>query len=281
MRPSPNRPLDMRASKVKTIRSLDRGLDVLLALEAARAASLHDLHVHTGLPKATLTRILLTLEGRGLIWQRVADSKYRPAYGLKARARHIEETDRVVEAASPVLLELTRTTGLAAHLAVPRDDHMEICEARRPNAPLEESRRRVGRRINMLLSALGRAYLAFSPSDERDRALERLQKGEGPGYDLARDRNWVKRMLEETRRQGYGTRDPADRGDSDRPKRPFKEDTTAIAVPIIVRGRVVGAINLLWRRNLASTRQIARRYLKDLSTAAAHIGQRLGDDAAT
>ncbi len=271
----------MRASKVKTIRSLDRGLDVLLALEDARAASLHDLHRHTGLPKATLTRILLTLEGRGLIWQRVADSMYRPAYSLKARARRIEETDRIVEAASPVLLELTRTTGLAAHLAVPRDDHMEICEARRPNAPLKESRRRVGRRVNMPLSAMGRVYLAFSPADERDRVLERLRKSEGPGHDLARHRNWVKNMLEETRRQGYGARDPVDRGDADRPNRGFRDDTTAIAVPIIIRGRVVGAINLLWRKNLASTRQIARRYLKVLSTAAARIERRLGDDPAT
>lgn len=96
----------MRASKVKTIRSLERGLDVLLALEAGRAASLHDLYLRTKLPKATLTRILLTLAGRGMIWQRVADGKYRPGYTLKESARLIEETDRVVETASPVLLQL-------------------------------------------------------------------------------------------------------------------------------------------------------------------------------
>ncbi|MFN8838211.1 MAG: helix-turn-helix domain-containing protein, partial [Burkholderiales bacterium] len=68
----------MRATRVKTIRALDRGLDVMLRLHEMRAASLHDLHRATALPRATLTRILLTLEQRGLVWQRIADGAYLP-----------------------------------------------------------------------------------------------------------------------------------------------------------------------------------------------------------
>lgn len=55
----------MREYKVKTIRALDRGLEVLQTLHEFRNASLHDLYLATGLPKATLTRILATLESRG------------------------------------------------------------------------------------------------------------------------------------------------------------------------------------------------------------------------
>jgi len=263
----------MRASKVKRIRSLERGLDVLLALEAVRAASLHELHLSTRLPKATLTRILLTLEGRGLIWQRVADQKYRPGYTLKERARHFEEIDQIAEAASPVLLALTRKTGLSANLTVPREDFMEVCELRLPNAPLKESRKRVGKRINLLLSGTGQAYLAFSPAHVRERALERLRRSERRGYALARDRDWVRRMLNETRRRGYAIRDIAHGGDFDSPRREYNDGNAAIAVPILVAERVVAAINLLWRERLATTEEIARRYLKDLNAAAEQISQ--------
>ncbi|MFI7294793.1 hypothetical protein [Streptomyces sp. NPDC050121] len=42
----------MRQYQVKTISSLECGLRVLKALEEMRAASLHDLHQVTGIPKA-------------------------------------------------------------------------------------------------------------------------------------------------------------------------------------------------------------------------------------
>jgi IclR family mhp operon transcriptional activator len=270
----------MRASKVKTIRALDRGLDVLLALEAAGATSLHELHEQTALPKATLTRILLTLEHRGLIWQRAADGKYHPGYTLKERARHLEETDRIVEVGSPILLELTRKTGLGAHLALPREDHMEICEAQRPSAPPAESRHRLGRRINMLLSGHGGAYLAFSPAEVCERALERLRRSERRGYVLTRDRDWVRRMLDETRKRGYATRNPVHGGDFDKPSSEHDDGTTAIAVPIAVGGRVVATINLHWSRRAGTTAQIARRHLKDLRAAAELIARKLEDGAA-
>jgi IclR family mhp operon transcriptional activator len=51
----------MRHYKVKPIQSLERGLHVLAKLREMRAASLHDLHRATGIPKPTLTRILYTL----------------------------------------------------------------------------------------------------------------------------------------------------------------------------------------------------------------------------
>ena len=62
--------------KVKSVRSLERGIDVLLEIHRSRAASLRELHESTGLPKATLLRMLLTLSKRGLVWQRIADGAF-------------------------------------------------------------------------------------------------------------------------------------------------------------------------------------------------------------
>ena len=50
----------MRDYRVKPIDSLSRGLEVLQVLQEVRAAGLHDLHLATGIPKPTLTRIFMS-----------------------------------------------------------------------------------------------------------------------------------------------------------------------------------------------------------------------------
>src|SRR3712207_6889126 len=44
------------ATKVKSVRALERGLDVLEAIRDCRAVTLNDLHNQTGLPRATILR---------------------------------------------------------------------------------------------------------------------------------------------------------------------------------------------------------------------------------
>ena len=91
----------MRQYQVKTISSLERGLRVLKALEEMRAASLHDLHQVTGIPKASLIRILHTCNKEGLVWQRLADGAFvaslRPH--LHAFTRGLEKDRAAVDAA--------------------------------------------------------------------------------------------------------------------------------------------------------------------------------------
>ena len=266
----------MRASKVKTVRSLERGLDTLRALGNIRAASLHELHVITQLPKATLTRVLLTLERCGLIWQRVGDSKYRPSYTLKDQARHISESDLTVEIASPLLLELAKKTRLKAHLALPRGDHMELCEASYSDAAGKDSRQSVGCEVNMLRSGLGLAYLAFCNEEQRQQTLKQLRASERAGNAIARNAAWVTRVLDETQRRGYGIRYVDYGKDFDKPKRESNDGMAAIAVPVMVGDRAIGSINLLWSERLATHEAIARRYLRDIKATAERIAQRLG-----
>src|SRR4051812_50228505 len=75
----------MRDYRVKPIDSLSRGLAVLQVLQEARAASLHDLHLATGISKPTLTRILKTAHQHGLVWQRMVDGAFLPSHTLQRR----------------------------------------------------------------------------------------------------------------------------------------------------------------------------------------------------
>jgi IclR family mhp operon transcriptional activator len=266
----------MRSYRVKTIRALERGLDVLHMLQRSSAASLHDLHRASGLAKATLMRVLVTLERRGLVWQRMADGAYLPSHVLQARARHFEDDQHLVEVASPVLERLVRRVDWPSILAVPRLDYMEVIETNRPRSyfhhiPLGP----IGFRINMLRSATGRAYLAFCGDSELEAVLARLRASNHAGDALARNAAWVARMIYETRRQGYGLRHPDFGGHYDKPRSAWDDGRNSIALPIAAGGAVIGCVNLTWIAKVATAQEIVRRYLGSLREATAEIARRM------
>ena len=118
----------------KTIRSLERGLRVLNALQASPISSLHDLYLTTRIPKPTLLRILVTLELAGVVSRRLADGHYRIS-ALNSVARKRDRYDRVAEAAAPVLDRLCRKVSWPSDLMMPAGDHMEIRESSRVRTP--------------------------------------------------------------------------------------------------------------------------------------------------
>ncbi len=261
---------------VKIVRALNRGLDVLQAIQAAKAASLHDLHVATALPKPTLLRILKTLIGRDLVWQRIADGAYIASYTFSKRAGATDEETHLAEVAAPILADLCKRVRWPSILAVPRLDHMVVIETNRPMsyfnyilaAPL-------GFRINMLRSASGRTYLAFCSQKERAAILARLRNSSRPGDALARSTVKLNKVLADTRVRGYGTRDPDFGGHYDQPRSRVDDGRNSIAVPVHVGGEIAGCINLTWVAKLASVSTIVERFLPELDTAARTIGQRM------
>ncbi|MCZ6895474.1 MAG: helix-turn-helix domain-containing protein [Gammaproteobacteria bacterium] len=66
-------------AKIKTIRSVERAVQVLEFLQADAPASLEDVHRGTGLPRATAARVLLTLLAQlmaALHYRRVRDPSH-------------------------------------------------------------------------------------------------------------------------------------------------------------------------------------------------------------
>jgi IclR family transcriptional regulator, mhp operon transcriptional activator len=102
----------------KTIRALERGLQVLDALRANRILPLQDLHRVTRIPKPTLLRILQTLDRAGLVSRRLADGHYRLSTHTGV-GRKRDRYDRVAEAAAPVLFRLCEQVKWPSDLFVP------------------------------------------------------------------------------------------------------------------------------------------------------------------
>jgi IclR family mhp operon transcriptional activator len=262
----------MTAQSVKSIRALERGLDVLQALQTGAGAGLKDLHEITGLPKATLLRILRTLSERNLIWQRMADGAYLPS--ARSGRAPVDDASALVEVASPIMAQLCERVNWPSVLAVRRGGEMEIIETNRPRSHVSHLPiGPVGARINMLLTSTGRAYLGFCSQEEREEVLAILRRSAAPADAFARDAVWVARTVAQTQAQGYGRRDPAMAGEG---RGPMPDDgRNSIAVPIIVAGQVVAAMNLTWTRRAASTGQIVADYLGELRAAAAEMAREL------
>lgn len=266
----------MREYKVKTIRALERGLEVLEYLHNARAASLHDLHLATGLPKATLTRIIATLNKRGVVWQRLADGAYMASHTVQARSPRLVDEDHLVEVASPVLERLCQQVNWPSVLAVPRLDHMAVVETNRQKSYFSHILRGpIGFRINILRSATGRAYIAFCGQTERSAVLQRLRNSSEPGNFMARKPAMVERLLDETRLLGYGHRASDFGGHFDKTRREWNDGRDSIAVPVWAGEEVVAVVNLTWMHKVATVEQIVKAHLPRLTEAAREISTRL------
>ena len=255
------------------IRALERGLQVLDALQSNAISSLHEIHIATRIAKPTLLRILRTLECGGLVSRRLVDGRYRLS-GLRRSARKRDRFDEVAEAAAPVLYRLCREVLWPSDLLVPAGNHMERRETSRAHSPFPihpaHEMNQVGQPVGWLLSAVGRAYLAHCPDKEREAILRRLRKTGKVDDQLAHDRKRLERILTETRRAGYGARDTRFVGGFyDAP--PHDDGLAAIAVPLLDRARVHGSINILFIRTAFSVEEFAARHLGALQAAAHEI----------
>ncbi|QYZ69130.1 helix-turn-helix domain-containing protein [Neotabrizicola shimadae] len=262
---------------VKSITALSRGLLVLQRLQAAGALTLADLHRQTGLPKATLLRILKTLAEAGAVWQRMVDGAWVPSFSLAEMAGRMDREHQLVEVASPVLADLTARVEWPSVLAVPRLTHMEVLETNAARAyfdriPLGP----VGFQVNMLRSASGRAFIAFCEAPVREAILETLRRSERKGDRLARLPDRVAALLAETRAQGFGLRDPDFGGHFDEGRSTHDDGRESLALPIRLGPHVPGTLNITWTRRALPRARALALLVPAAREAADEIARRMG-----
>lgn len=257
---------------MKTINALERGLDVLRKLNERHGQSLAELHAATGIPKPSLLRILDTLEASGFAWRAIGDGRYRRRFALILRPSIADELLAIGEIAAPFLENLRRKVIWPSDVLVFRDFRMELVETSRRQSPLGVAMYPLGYRVEMFLSAPGRAWLAFCSDAERETVLADAAL-HPPMLQRSRDllRGGLADILDETRRLGYASRDPLFGGADDKDISVIDDRLDAIAVPLMAGGRVLATMNLVWPRKYRLKEQIVREHLADLQETAASI----------
>jgi IclR family mhp operon transcriptional activator len=105
--------------------------------------------------------------------------------------------------------------------------------------------------------------------------LVRLAASNGAGNFIARRPAMVERLLEETRRLGYGHRTPDFGGHFDQTRREWNDDRDSIAVPIWVGEEVIASLNLTWMHKVATVPKMVKAHLPQLTGSAREISMRL------
>jgi IclR family mhp operon transcriptional activator len=249
----------------KPIRSFARGLAVLAALNRHGSATALTLARETGVPRATVYRLLQTLVDDGYVGRGTADDRFHLRLRVRGLSEGFEDEQWISAIAGPALLALTERISWPCDVSTLDGLKMVIRDTTHRRAPLSIDRNMVGREMPILGSAAGLAYIAFAPARERETLLELLARSDDPDDALARDPVQVSRLIAATRRRGYGLRQGGR----------IWSHTGAVALPIRAEKRVIGCINAIWMARVIGYKEGVSRCLEPLRETRLLIERRL------
>lgn len=164
------------------VTSLDRALDVLEVVAAAgpEGMALGDIAKTTGINKGSVHRLLSGLVRRGYVLQDDSDRRYVLGEAPRRLVQSFGVEANLPTLFRPLLLELSRQTEELVHLGAPDGRRVVYLDKIEP----ERSMRvwsRVGRRVHLATTALGRALTAAGPHS--DSLMTSLVAEADPGHD--------------------------------------------------------------------------------------------------
>lgn len=252
------------ATERGNIRAVERAIDLLQALNQQPVSSIHSLHRSTGLPKSTLSRLLRTLEAKGLVSHLGQYGAYMVTSKVASLSCGYHDAPSIIEAAAAIAEALTREVKWPLALALLDTDAVVVRYSTIPHSPLSLLHSTLNKRYSLVARALGRAYLAFCSPEEQELLLEVVRQSGLEEDGLAHQGKALRAMLAETRSRGYALRDPA-----------VRPVSSSIAVPIFDQERVVGSLGMTWFSSVLTPAQVLERYLVKLQDASRQISARL------
>lgn len=253
----------------KPVIALARGLDVLRVVNQDRHATVGSIHKATGLDKATIVRMLETLEHEGYVMRDGERVSYAPTGRTLLLSHGYDQQRWVASIADPILQEVRDQVGWPVDIALFDRDAMIISQTAQDRGSVFFVRRRPGYRIPVLTTSLGRAYLAFCDEAERAAVVGRLAGVPGPATELARDPARLAALLAEVRERGYAITDPSYSQEI------FDGKVWAISVPVRNERKVFAAINVMLLHSAVSEADGIRQFLEPLQRTAARIAEEL------
>lgn len=214
------------------VRVLHKTLDVIEAIKSSDAGyRLADLARQVELPKATVYRILTTLEGRGYL-DRAADGSYRLAKKLFDMQRSVSLEQVLNREAQPVMEKLVASCKETVNLGIlDAGEIVVINTVESPQAVRMSSK--IGNRRHLHSTALGKCFLAGLPEKEvlrliRMKGLPRLTP-----FTLTAKADVVA-DIQKVRKQGYAMDNQEN-----------ELEGRCIGAPILgPDGRVLGALSI-------------------------------------
>jgi len=261
-----------RDSEYKTVRGLSRGLALLNALNRLDGgASPTRLAEITGLHRTTVRRLLETLQDEGYVRRSESDDSFRLALKVRELSEGFRDEQWISAIAAPLLGDLLQRVVWPTDICTLDVDEMVVRETTHRFSRLSFHRSMVGRRLPVLQTATGLAYLAFCGEAEREQILALLATRDEPEYHLARDRQALDNILRKARHRGYGENYMGWNREA---------NIASIAVPLYDHDsqRLLGCVSLIYIAKAMTIETAAERYLPALQAFAQQVRHSLGAD---
>ncbi len=249
-----------------TIQAVSHALELLEEFKTAQSDELGvtELAKRLKLHKNNVFRLLATLENHSYIEQNPVTGNYR----LGIRALELGQTfiqqSGLVQTARPLLESLVHRTNETAYVAILRDGQMVYLDVVESGHVIRVVPR-VGLRLPVHCTAVGKALLAFSSEDEIKRILPVAALTAYTPRTII-DRTQLVEHLNRVRSEGYAT-------DNEE----HEEGVKCVAVPIFDYTRhPAGAITLSGPNSRMTDERIQRELAPAVLEAARQISHRLG-----
>ncbi|HEU4751294.1 MAG TPA: IclR family transcriptional regulator C-terminal domain-containing protein [Acidimicrobiia bacterium] len=245
------------------IQSLDRGLAVMRSFSKERTAqTLSEAAQHTGLTRATVRRVLLTLAELGYVHQ---DGRF---FSLTPRVLDLGysylSSFKVVELAQQPMEKLVEAVKESSSMAV-LDGEDIVYVARVPTKRIMTIALAIGSRLPAYPTSMGRVLLAGMPAVALDEYVGRARFEELTSRTLT-DRQEFRATIEQVRTDGYALVDQE-----------LEEGVRSIAAPIRnERGDVIAAMNVSCHASRVTVERMRKEFRPHLLNAATEISMRVG-----
>ena len=222
-----------RQSAVPVVNAAARALAVLESLSRKRSVGLEELSRETGLAKPTAHRFLQTLQELGYARRDESDRWAMTLKTFNVGSRALDHLD-LHQAARPIAQELAEELGETVHMGVLEGDSA-VYVLKIESKYTIRMFSRVGRRIPLYCTAIGKVLLAISGASERQAALEGLRLVAFTPKTIT-TRAGLDAELKKIRTQGFG-----------RDAEEHEEGIACLGAPIFdCDGAIVAALSVSW-----------------------------------
>lgn len=252
------------------VQGLARGLAVLRALnrDPAGSASIASLSADTQLHRTTVRRLLETLALEGYVERSASADTYRLRLEVRDLSDGFRDDQWIASVAAPAMGALLQRVRWPSDLTTLDGACIRIRESTHRFSSLSFERGMVGRRLPLMFTASGRAYLAACDAAERAVLVKVMVADGGPQAACAADPRLLHNTIARVARNGYANAEGDWRSSS---------PAGAIALPIRAGQRVVGCLNVVYLRRALAAADAARELLPPLREAVAAIEARLAE----
>jgi IclR family KDG regulon transcriptional repressor len=246
------------------VQSLGRAFAIMEAVARQRdGIGLADLSKRVGLHNSTTFHLVKTLVTLGYVRQLKDSKRYRIGRPLFALAASALDEVEMTSLATPILEQLSRDTGEAAHFSVRMGDAVVVL-ARTSGPGAFQLTDRVGLMRPAHCTALGKVMLAAMAPEQFDRFAQRAEfKAYTPNSIISAEE--LSREIAKVRRAGMAIDDGE-----------FDAELRCVALAVRdFSGQVIGAIGIsgpVWRLSIDSLQKSARKVAVAAEALSAEFG---------